>query len=50
MELAEVDGITGVMVNQKSGMGSATLTCDDLTANDVVAAVERAGYTATIIS
>ncbi len=50
MELSDVDGITGVMIDQKSGMGSATLTRDDLTSNDVVLAVERAGYKATIVS
>ena len=49
MELSEVPGITGVLVDQKSGLGSATLTTDDLTSNDVVMAVERAGYQATIV-
>lgn len=48
MELSEVEGITGVMIDQTSGMGSATLIDDKLSSVDVVAAVERAGYKATI--
>lgn len=49
MELSEVDGITGVTLDLKSGIGSATLTQENLSATDVSTAIERAGYKATII-
>ena len=50
MELSDVPGVTGVAVDLKSGMGSVTLTDEKLSVSDVTAAVERAGYKATIVS
>jgi copper chaperone CopZ len=49
MELSDVEGITGVTVDQKSGIGSVTLTKESLTEHDVVLAIERAGYKGDII-
>lgn len=49
MELAEVAGVTGVMVDLKTGLGSATLTASSAGESDVIAAVERAGYSASIV-
>lgn len=49
MELADVQGVTGVMVDLKTGLGSATLTDGAVSESDVLAAVERAGYSASMV-
>lgn len=49
MELADVEGVTGVTVDLKTGLGSATLTESSVGESDVLAAVERAGYSASIV-
>lgn len=49
MELGDLEGVTGVMVDLKTGLGSATLTNDALGEADVISAVERAGYSASIV-
>lgn len=49
MELSDVTGITGITLDLKTGLGSATLTESLLGEADVLSAVERAGYSASIV-
>lgn len=50
MELGDMEGVTGVMVDLKTGLGSVTLTNGSLGESDVLTAIERAGYSAVITS
>lgn len=49
MELSEVAGVTGVVVDLKTGLGNATLTDEKTSESDIIAAIERAGYSASIL-
>lgn len=49
MELSNITGVTGVMVDLKTGLGSVTLTENTVGESDIISAIERAGYTASIV-
>lgn len=48
MELSEIPGVTGVVVDLKTGIGNVTLT-EKISDGEILAAVERAGYSASIV-
>lgn len=49
MELSDVSGITGVDIDLKTGLGSATLTESSVSESDILLAIERAGYDGRIV-
>lgn len=49
-ELSSVKGVSDVVINHKSGKGSVNLEKNISTPNDIVRAITKAGYTATIDS
>ncbi|MDO8529208.1 MAG: heavy metal translocating P-type ATPase [bacterium] len=49
LELGELSGVGEIEIDHQSGKGSLVLNSDSTTAEDILAAVKRAGYEATII-
>lgn len=48
-ELAHLKGTADISIDHKTGAGSLTLDTDHASADEVTAAVARAGYTAKLV-